>query len=107
MNSNLTIKHIDGDMSYNMDGNSFDTYEVSDGTNSVKVEFTYNDGKDAVSASNEDACMLRHINSSIYLIACVNYTIMKGITEDHFFYCEQFYDEDGHSVSKELTIIEF
>ncbi len=110
MNSNLTITHAVGNTTRDFiaDDDRFDLFQVSDGFKTVDIHFHYasdSDSSDSVYADNSDACLLRHISGSMHLIACVTYTIMKGFQEDHSFHCEQFYDEDGNSVTKELFLL--
>lgn len=95
----LTLEHIDGDCGNFTTGNTFDLLAVMNGDKQVAtVKLSYEDDSKefALTCSDIDHASARFIANDVYLIACVTATLMRAFTEDHEFYCDVFYDEEGN-----------
>ena len=92
----------------NLDGQNIKSFQVTaEGHQPVNVAYVVSNDYDtgAIHVSENDASTLPGINGALHLSACIAMTILAGFKNDHSFYVEQFFDEDGNAIERELKIL--
>lgn len=102
----LTLNHLQTDLGLSISGNTFDEYEVKlDDKPIVHIRYEYDENKETVIVTGE-TLLIPNCTCVAHLLASVNMQFLKGFTEDHTFFYEQFYDDEAEtSVEIDLTIL--